>query len=427
MTDVDPNELEVRSKPELKPEVKPRVPKAFIAFQYRNYQLWFFGQLVSLAGTWMQSIAQGWLVYQISHSEFALGLVGFAGAIPILIITPFGGVVADRVPKRTLLVITQSAMMVLAFILSVLVFTNLVQVWHVILMAVLLGIANAFDAPTRQSFIVDMVGRDHLTNGIAMNSIMFNGARVIGPALGGLLLAAVGTGWCFFFNGVSFLAVIAGLLAMHIPRQAARPQNSASAWQQLKDGLHYSARHSEIVSLLLLASVFGMFGNAYSALLPAFVDQVYHAGANGYGFLNAAIGLGAVTGAFMIAQYVDRTRRGAWLFFANQGFSILLFIFAFNANFSLALLAGFGLGACFMIQNTNINSLLQTRVDDAMRGRVLSLYTLSFFGLAPFGNLLSGALAQQWTLSGSVAVFAAISLVGSLIIFLTNPKLRKLI
>ena len=159
MTDVDPNELEVRSKPELKPEVKPRVPKAFIAFQYRNYQLWFFGQLVSLAGTWMQSIAQGWLVYQISHSEFALGLVGFAGAIHILIITPFGGVVADRVPKRTLLVITQSAMMVLAFILSVLVFTNLVQVWHVILMAVLLGIANAFDAPTRQSFIVDMVGR----------------------------------------------------------------------------------------------------------------------------------------------------------------------------------------------------------------------------------------------------------------------------
>lgn len=423
MADAEPKELEAPTEQ----AVKAAAPRTFAAFQHRNYQLWFFGQLVSVAGTWMQSIAQGWLVYQISHSEFALGLVGFAGAIPILFITPFGGVVADRVPKRTLLVITQTVMMLLAFVLAVLVFTNVVQVWHVIMMAVLLGIANAFDAPARQSFVVDMVGREDLTNGIAMNSIMFNGARVIGPALGGVVLAAVGTGWCFLLNGVSFLAVIAGLMAMRMPRVAARPPSSASAWQQLKDGLHYAGERSEIVSLLVLASVFGLFGNAYSALLPAFVDQVYHAGANGYGFLNAAVGLGAVTGAFMIAQFVDRARRGTWLFFANQGFSVLLFIFAFNGNFPLALLAGFGLGLCFMIQNTNINSLLQTRVDDAMRGRVLSLYTLSFFGLAPFGNLISGALAQQWTLTGSVAVFAAFNLVASVFIFLKNPKLRSMI
>ena len=424
MSDVEPEEL--NSSSPAPAVITPVVPKVFAAFQYRNYKLWFFGQLVSLAGTWMQSIAQAWLVYQISHSELALGIVSFAPAIPIFLVTPFGGVIADRVPKRTLLVITQSVMMVLAFVLAALVFTNLVQTWHVIVLAMLLGVANAFDAPTRQSFIVDMVGREHLTNGIAMNSIMFNGARVIGPALGGLVLAAVGAGWCFFINGFSFLAVIAGLLAMHIPRAAPHAKRETSSWQQFKDGMRYAGRNGEIVSLLLLASVFSMFGLSYSALLPAFIDQVYHAGANGFGFLNAAIGLGAVTGAYLVAQYVDRSRRGTWLLVANIGLSILLLIFSFNGSFPLALLAGFGLGVCFMAQNTNLNSLLQTRVSDEMRGRVLSLYTISFFGLSPVGNLVAGAVAQQWSLTGTVAVFAVINLVGSLIIFVKNPSLRRM-
>ena len=425
MTDVEPEEL--KSSSPAAAVSAPAVPKVFAAFQYRNYKLWFFGQLVSLAGTWMQSIAQAWLVYQISHSELALGIVSFAPAIPIFFVTPFGGVIADRVPKRTLLVITQTVMMVLAFVLAALVFTNLVQTWHVIVLAMLLGVANAFDAPTRQSFIVDMVGREHLTNGIAMNSIMFNGARVIGPALGGLVLAAVGAGWCFFINGFSFLAVIAGLLAMHIPKAAPRPKRATSSWQEFKDSLRYAGRNGEIVSLLLLASVFSMFGLSYSALLPAFIDQVYHAGANGFGFLNAAIGLGAVTGAYLVAQYVDRARRGTWLLVANIGFSILLLIFSFNGNFPLALLTGFGLGVCFMAQNTNLNSMLQTRVSDEMRGRVLALYTISFFGVSPVGNLVAGAVAQQWSLTGTVAVFAVINLVGSLIIFIKNPGLRKMI
>ena len=404
----------------------PAVPKAFAAFQYRNYQLWFSGQLVSLAGTWMQSIAQGWLVYQISHSEFALGLVSFASAIPILIVTPFGGVVADRVPKRTLLVITQTVMMLLAFILAVLVFTNVVQVWHVVVLAMVLGVVNAFDAPARQSFIVEMVGREHLVNGIAMNSIMFNGARVVGPALGGALLAVVGAGWCFLFNGVSFLAVIAGLMAMRVPKFVP-PERRNSSWQLLKEGLHYTSLHKELAAIIVLASVWGIFGGSYGSLLPAFVDQVYHAGAEGYGLLNAAIGLGAMGGGFIIAQFVDRARRGTWLFFANQSFSILLLLFAFNQNFPLALVAGVGLGLSFMIQNTNMNSLLQTRVEDAMRGRVLSLYTLAFFGLSPIGSLLAGSLAQEWSLSGTVGLFAAITLVGSIIIFVRNPGLRKLV
>ncbi len=404
----------------------PAVPKAFAAFQYRNYQLWFGGQLISLAGTWMQSIAQGWLVYEISHSEFALGLVSFAAAIPTLIITPFGGVVVDRVPKRTLLVVTQTFMMLLAFVLAALVFTNVVQVWHVVVLAMLLGVVNAFDAPARQSFVVDMVTREHLVNGIAMNSIMFNGARVLGPAIGGALLAAVGAGWCFFFNGISFLAVIAGLLAMRVPKFAPPPKG-ASSWQQLKDGLRYTLLHKNLAAIILLASVWAIFGGSYGSLLPAFVDQIFHTGAEGYGFLNAAIGLGAMGGGFIIAQFVDKARRGTWLFFANQCFSILLLLFAFNQSFPLALVAGLGLGVSFMIQNTNMNSLLQTGVEDAMRGRVLSLYTLSFFGFSPIGSLLAGSLAQAWSLSGTVGVFAAITLVGSIIIFVRNPGIRKLV
>jgi MFS family permease len=402
------------------------VPKAFAAFQYRNYQLWFGGQLISLAGTWMQSIAQGWLVYEISKSEFALGLVSFASAIPILFVTPFGGVVVDRVPKRTLLVITQIFMMLLAFVLAALVFANVVQVWHVVVLAVLLGVANAFDAPARQSFIVEMVTREHLINGIAMNSIMFNGARVVGPAIGGAVLAAVGAGWCFLLNGVTFIAVIAGLLAMRVPKFAP-PGKRASSWQQLKDGLHYTSLHKELVAIILLASVWGVFGGSYSALLPAFIDQVFHTGAEGYGFLNAAIGLGAMGGAFIIAQFVDKARRGTWLFFANQSFSILLLVFAFNHNFTLAIITGLGLGLSFMIQNTNMNSLLQTGVEDSMRGRVLSLYTLAFFGFSPIGSLVAGSLAQAWSLSGTVGLFAAITLVGSIFIFIRNPEIRKLV
>jgi MFS family permease len=407
------------------PAPASKAPRALASFQHRNYRLWFTGQLVSLAGTWMQSIAQGWLVYQISHSEFALGLVGFASAIPTLLITPWGGVIADRVPKRTLLVITQVCSMLLALILSILAFAGVVEVWHVVVLAALLGAVNAIDAPTRQAFVVEMVGRGELTNAIALNSMMFNGARVIGPAIGGLLLAAVGAGWCFFLNGVSFLAVIVGLLLMRIQPVERRPATQRP-WQQLKDGLRYATSRPDIVGLLALASIFGLFGMAYTSLLPAFVDKVYSAGPSAYGLLNTAIGLGAVLGAFTIAQFVDRARRGTWLFYANLGFSSLLIVFAFLTSFPLALLGGFGLGVCFMIQNTTINTLLQTRVDDAMRGRVLSLYTLSFFGLAPFGNLMAGSLAQVWTLQGTVALGAGMTLLLSMLVFFFFPRVRKI-
>ena len=251
-----------------------RLPKTFRSLQHRNFQLYFVGQLISVAGTWMQVVAQAWLVYELSHSELMLGIVGFAAAIPSLLISPWGGVVVDRVNKRNLLVITQASAMVLAFILAALTFAGVVQVWEIVLLAAIMGVVNAFDGPARQAFVVEMVGREDLPNAIAINSMMFNGARVVGPALGGLLLATVGTAWCFFINGVSFLAVIVCLLLMRLTPRT-RILEIGSPWTDLKHGLRYVLLHREIFALLMLALIFSVFGISYNTILPAFVDQVH--------------------------------------------------------------------------------------------------------------------------------------------------------
>jgi MFS family permease len=398
--------------------------RAFSSFKHRNYQLWFGGQLVSVIGTWMQSIAQGWLVYQISHSEFALGLVSFAAAIPVLFITPWGGVIVDVVPRRTLLVITQTVTMILAFVLAALAFTNTVQVWHIMVLAVILGIVNSFDAPARQAIVVDLVGREDMTNAIALNSMMFNGARVVGPALGGFLLAWLGSAWCFTVNGISFLAVIAGLLAMRMPARAMTPRIEHPL-RRFGEGLAYARAHRDILGLLVLAAVMSTFGMAYSALLPAFVDKVLHTNASGYGAINALIGVGALSGAFLMAVNDFYGKRGRILLVANLVYPLVLALFAYNGNFPLALLLAFGLGFGFMLQGNNMNSLLQLRVDDAMRGRVMSLYTLSFFGLSPFGSLLAGLLGEWLPLSLAITINAGIMLVGMAVIHFLIPEVRR--
>jgi MFS family permease len=397
----------------------------FASLRHRNYKLYFSGQLISVAGTWMQIIAQGWLVYQISHSELMLGVVGFASAIPALIVSPWGGVVVDRVPKRSLLVITQTAAMLLAFILAWLSFSQRVQVWHIILLAAGLGLINAFDGPARQAFVVDMVGREDLTNAIALNSMMFNSARVIGPALGGVLLAALGAAWCFFINGFSFLFVIAGLLMMRLPPHPKRLTFN-SPWNELVGGIKYILSHAEIGGLILIALIFSFFGISYTTILPAFVDQVLHQTAAGYGWINAASGLGAVSGALVIANNSAQGARGRWLHIANLIFPFLLAAFAFTTWFPLSLGLAYCLGIGFMLQFTLINTLIQTNVTDEMRGRVLSIYTLTFFGLAPFGNLLIGWLAEALGLSVTVVFSALTALVLSMIVFHQIPILKKL-
>ncbi len=402
-----------------------QLPAAFSSFRHRNYKLWFSGQLISVIGTWMQIIAQAWLVYEISHSEFALGLVSFASAIPVLFVSPFGGVITDRVPKRTLLVITQSSAMVLAFMLSLLAFTHLVQVWHIIVLASILGIVNAFDAPARQAMVVEMVGREDLPNAIALNSITFNGARVIGPAIGGLLLAALGAAWCFFLNGISYLAVIAGLVAMTFPPRS-QQQANAHPIRQIVEGIEYARVHHEILSLLLLTLVFSMFGTTYTAILPAFVDQVLHSNATGYGTVNAFIGFGAVIAAFFLAQFSTRNIRGMTLTVANLLYPFVLAAFAFNSRFLAALLLSLLLGFGFMLVLNNVNSLLQLRVSDQMRGRIMSLYTICFFGFSPFGSLAIGAVAQWLPMGETLALSAAVTFVLSLIVYLKSPEIPRL-
>jgi predicted MFS family arabinose efflux permease len=295
----------------------------------------------------------------------------------------------------------------------------------VVLLAVLLGAVNSFDGPARQAFVVDMVGREDLPNAIALNSVTFNAARVVGPAFGGLLLATVGSAWCFAINGLSFLAVIGSMLAMKVPVVPKR-NDPRSPWQQLKSGIVYSMRHPELRGLLLLALFFSTFGIAYMTVLPAFVDRNLQAGPTGFGLITSAAGLGAVSGALFVATYGDRGFRGQLLFWAAMVFPLVLTLFALNSNFVVALLLTYLLGVGFMLQFTQINTLLQTRVDDAMRGRVLSLYTLTFFGFTPFGNLLVGALGESIGLSLALIIMAAITLASSSIIFWRTPQLRRL-
>jgi MFS family permease len=405
--------------------LQPAAHSTFASLRHRNFQLYFGGMLISSIGTWMQIIAQSWLVYQIGHSELALGLVAFASAIPVLVVSPWAGVIVDRVSRRNLLILTQAGAMLLALILAGLTFAGVVQEWHIILLSALVGVVNAFDAPARQAFIPEMVGKEDMPNAIALNSVMFNGARVIGPAIAGFLLAIIGPAWCFTLNGISFLAVIAGLMLMKLPvRQALI--NLASPLRQLVSGVEYTRRNREIAGLILLSLVFSIFGISYGTLLPAFVEKNLNQGAMIFGWVNAVTGLGAISGAFLLAHRVSVGRRGQLLVWTNLAFPLILVAFAFTTFIPLVLVLAFGLGVGFMVQFTTINTLLQTRVEDELRGRVMGLYTLTFFGFSPFGNLLIGYLGETLGLAIAMTLFALCSLAFSSLVLSRTPEIRKL-
>lgn len=417
--------------PNIPPEILPmrarqwRVPDTFSALRHRNFQLFVSGQLISNIGTWMQIIAQGWLVFQLSKSELALGVVGFASAIPALIVTPWGGVIVDRFPNRILLMITQAIQMLFAFILAALTFSGTVQVWHVVALAAGLGFVNAVDGPARQAFVVDMVGRSDMPNAIAINSMTFNSARIFGPAVGGLLLYWVGASWCFLINGISFIAVIIGLWMMQLPPH--KPKGGKlSPWQQLRSGVVYAASIIEIRALLMMAFILSTFGITYSTVMPAFVQDVLHAGPQAFGVINACSGIGAIIAAVLIARHGGRGTRGYWLCLVALIFPIVLTLFALNHDYSSALILAVLLGVGFMSQFTLINTLLQTRISDEMRGRVLSLYTMTFFSFAPFGNLAMGAIAEKWGLSLAIASSAMLALILSAVVIWRTPELRAL-
>ena len=405
--------------------LKHRVGRTFAALSYYNYRLWFIGQLVSLVGSWMQTTAQGFLVYQLTGSPAYLGIVAFAAGVPSWIFMLYGGVVADRLPRRTLLVITQSAMMLLAFALAVLTFTGLVQPWQIVVLAFGVGVANAFDAPARQSFVLEMVDREHLSNAIALNSMMFQMSTVAGPAIAGLVYALVGPAWCFMVNGISYLAVIAALLLMKIEPQPVKPRVK-STLEDLREGLQYVFRHGQIRTLVAIAAFVSLFGLAFVTLMPAWAVDVLSGDATTNGLMQSARGVGALIGAFMIASLGNFRSKGKLLTIGTFAFPVTLIAFAFVRWIPLSLLTLVVAGWGFMVLFNMLNTLLQSLVSDDLRGRVMSIYTLTFFGGMPIGALWAGAVAEQYGEPLTVILGATISLGFALFVFWRIPKIRAL-
>jgi MFS family permease len=402
-----------------------RLPPTFAALRYRNFRLWFFGQTLSMMGTWMQSVAQGWLVFQLTGSEFALGTISFVGTAPALFLMLPAGALIDRTPRRQLLLMTQTAMMLLAFILAGLSAGGILQVWHVALLAVGLGVANSFDAPARQALAVEMVeDRRDLTNAIALNSTIFNLARVLGPAIGGAVLALLGATWCFALNGLSFVAVIIALLMMRLPAGVNAPSREP-LMAQIRAGLRYAYGHRATRAIILLVGVASLFGMSYAVLLPAFAVDVLNAGETGLGIMNAAAGLGALIGSLIVASMASFRRKGWMLTVGSLAFPLGLLAFSFSPSFVLSLVFLVAIGLAIVIQNAICNTLVQTSVPDELRGRVMAVYMLMFFGTAPFGALQAGSIAQALGPTAGVAVGAGIVLLFAVGIFFAAPALRR--
>ncbi|MGD0569284.1 MAG: MFS transporter [Candidatus Sulfotelmatobacter sp.] len=394
------------------------------ALRHRNFQLFFSGQLISLIGTWMQSVAQSWLVYRLTHSALLLGSVGFASQIPVFLFAPLGGITADRVNRRHVVIATQVGAMVLALILAVLTLSHVVdhRVWLIFVLAALLGVVNAFDIPGRQSFLVEMVGKEDLMNAIALNSSMFNGARVIGPAIAGILLVKIGEGWCFFANGVSYIAVIIGLLMMRV--QSPVRALIASPLEHMMEGFRFVNQTAPIRALLLLLGVVSLVGMPYVVLMPIFADQILHGGARGLGILMGATGVGALLGALTLAFREGVKGLGRWVAWCCAGFGASLVVFAISHTFWVSVLLLLPVGYTIMLQMACSNTLIQVMVPDALRGRVMAVYSMMFMGMAPIGALLGGALAERLGAPVTVAIGGAASIAGACWFGLQLPKIR---
>ena len=371
----------------------------------------------------MQSVAQSWLVYRLTGSAALLGFVGFAGQIPVFLLAPIGGAVADARGRHPILVATQTASMLLAFVLAGLTLAGRVQVWHVFAIAALVGMVNAFDIPARQAFVADMVGRGDLVNAIALNSSMFNGARIIGPAVAGALVATIGEGWCFFLNGVSYVAVISGLLLMRLAARP-RPRREGSGLANIIEGFRYVARTAPVRALLLMLGLVSLAGMPYAVLMPVFADRILHGGPRALGLLMGASGLGALAAAGVLATRDGIRGLGRWVALAAAGFGVSLMLFASSTTLWLSAAALVPTGFCMMLQMASSNTLIQSMVPDALRGRVMSIYSMMFMGMAPFGALLAGTLADRIGAPATVAGGGAVCVVGAVVFGWRLPALR---
>ena len=399
----------------------------FRALQHRNYRLFFGGQGISMIGTWMQQIAINWLVFRLTHSALLLGVIGFTSRIPTFVFAPFAGVFVDRWNRHRLLVTTQVLAMFQAFALAFLVLSGNVQVWHIIVLSLVLGLVNAFDVPVRQALVVNMIERrEDLGNAIALNSSMVNGSRLVGPSIAGFLIATVGEGICFLLNGVSFIAVIISLLAMDLPRQPKKAQGS-HPWHDLKEGFSYAFGFPPIRSILLLLALVSLMGMPYAVLMPIFAENILKGGPQAFGFLLGATGVGALAGAIFLASRKTVLGLGRIIVMASSVFGIGLVSFSLSRIYSLSLalmvLTGFGM----MVNMTSSNTVLQTIVEEDKRGRVMSFYTMAFMGMVPFGSLLAGSLAHTIGAPVTVLIGGLSCMLGSFLFARQLPMLRKMV
>jgi MFS family permease len=400
--------------------------------QHRNFQLFIAGQLVSLIGTWMQSTAQLWLVYKLTGSAALLGVFGFANQVPMLFLSSLGGYVGDHYDRRRGVMWTQTASMILAFVLAWLTLGKIITVWQLILIAFLVGIVNAFDVPIRQAFFVQMVGKEDLPNAIALNSSIFHGARVVGPAIAGTTIAWLDAhhvksseGWCFLMNGLSFLAVIGALAAMSIPKTEPKPREG-SPFQNFIQGFRFAMHDLPIRSALLLLSVLSLFGLQYAVFLPLFAKDILHSGARGFGLLMSSAGVGAVLGALHFAARTDYKGLARWIAVTSMTCAIGLEVFAESRVFWLSSAVLLIVGFAVTSQMTATNTLIQNRVPDELRSRVMAVYATMMMGMQPIGALIAGGVAKHAGAPRTLAAFGVLVLVGSLVfLFRVVKRLRR--
>ena len=400
-----------------------RLPALLRALGHRNYRLFAGGQIISLCGTWMQMIAQSWLVYRLTGSATLLGLVGFAGRFPVFVFATLGGTAADRWDRRRIIIATQTASMVLALVFAALTLTEVIRVWHIFALSILLGIVNALDIPVRQAFVIDMVGREDILNAIAINSSIFNGARIIGPAIAGVIVASVGEGWCFMINGLSYIAVIAGLIMMRL-EPVIRARVSGSALAHIIEGFRYAVTTRPVRALLLLLGLVSFMGMPYTVLMPIFADRILGGGANALGLLMGAAGFGALAGAVLLASREGVRGLGRMVAISSAGFGISLALFAMSRSLWLSIALLVPVGLFMMIEMAASNTFIQTVVPDELRGRVMAVYSMMFMGMAPLGAIFAGLLADRAGAPITVALGGLACLAGSAFFTWRLPKLR---
>ena len=411
--------------PQLRSGLSGQLLSAFLAFESQNFRRYFPGQIISMIGTWIQMVAQGWLVLEITGSAFDVGLAAAASTLPTLFLSLFGGVVVDRYPRRTILLWTQSAAMLLAFVLGIFAMTGTVTIWIILVLSFLLGCVNALNVPALQAFLSEIVEREHLPSAIAMNSAIYNVSRVIGPAIAGFLISATGTGTAFLVNGVSFFAVILSLLSMKNLQKKSGAIITQNPLQAIREGLHYSWKHPLIRTSIFFIAVISIFAWSYVTMLPVIAKRTFGMDASGMGYLYGVSGLGSVIGTVLVSIYSRKIDRLVFIAGGSILFALALFGFTFTTHLPAALfflfVSGFGLVSAV----STLSATIQSTVDDRFRGRVMSLYMMVFMGFMPIGNLEIGYLSEHFGTGIAIRIGCLVTILAAVAIIVTSRGVRK--